>query len=167
MTQYQTQLAQVVLGGESCPAIAPTKVPFQVHSVKIGKQFASLCSEMLLGQGWKLTGPVTIPELGVKVNQVGYTKNGTKTFFQFTGSFNGDNPGLKRFNSFKQALASCYLVRQVTKTPTIVLTSHQPNPGTAGEVGISITKNNGLIRDVLSVFDRSDIKTLQDILNNE
>ena len=166
MTQFQTQMAQKVLGGLP-PGKPPTKVQFQSHSTKIGKQFAGLCSEMLEGQGWRLQGPTKIQELGVHVDQVGYTKNGTKTFFQFNGSFNGETPGLKRFNSFKQALAAIYLVKQFDKSPVVVLTSHKPNTGTAGDKAITITKKNGLVRDVLGVFDREDIKSLENILNNE
>ena len=164
MAQFQTALAQAVLG--SVVRTPEPKVDFQVHSTQIGKQFAGLCSEMLKGQGWELQGPACIPELGLSVNQVGYTRNGKKYYFQFSGSFNGKTPGLQRFNSFKQILATTYLVKQVDPTAeTIVLTSHCPHKWTAGDAATKITEKNGLIKGVFSVFEANDVQSLKNILD--
>lgn len=167
MAQFQTALAQAVLGTVVPKNEALPKVAFQVHSTRIGKQFAGLCSEMLKGQGWDLQGPARIPELGVSVNQVGYTKNGKKYYFQFSGSFNGKTPGLQRFNSFKQILGTSYLIREFDKTPTIVLTSHKPNRWTAGDKATEVTIKNGMIKGVYSVFEHDDVEELKNIVDYE
>jgi hypothetical protein len=167
MAIFQTALAQAVLGTKSPIAANEPKVAFQVHSTKIGQQFAGLCSEMLKGQGWELQGPARIPELGLAVNQVGYTKNGKKFYFQFSGSFNGKTPGLKRFNSFKQILGTSYLIRQFDKTPVIVMTSHKPNIFTAGDVATKVTTKKGLLKGVYGVFDGNDVANLKNIVDFE
>ena len=167
MAQFQTALAQEVLGSVVPICTPPVKVPFQVHSTKIGKQFAGLCSEMLKGQGWELYGPAKIKELGVSVNQVGYSKSGKKFYFQFSGSFNGKTPGLHRFNSFKQILGTTYLIREFDKTPTIVLTSHRPNRFTAGDAATAVTTKKGVLKGVYSVFDGNDVTSLKNIVDFE
>jgi hypothetical protein len=138
---------------------------FQSHSSQIGRHFANLCRETLRGQGWKLTGPQRTV-LGVEIDEVAYTKNGNKVNFEFKGSVNGPIPGLKRFNTYKQAIATAYLVKQFDPSPFVVLTSHKPNSGTLGERAIAVTKEKGLIDKVLGVFDYGDIKKLTDMFKN-
>jgi hypothetical protein len=140
---------------------------FQSHSKKIGAQFAGFCTEMLRGQGWKLEGPKRVAGLGIKVDQVARTKNGTKIFFEFNGSVNGKQPGMKRTSAFRQALAKAILVKQFDQAPFVVLTSHLPEEGSVGDKSVQVSKKAGVVSDVLGVFNRKDVKTLEYLLNNQ
>jgi hypothetical protein len=139
---------------------------FQGHSTRMGHQFSELCKETLRGQGWSLRGPERIDGIGVTVDQVAYTKNGTKVFFEFNGSVNGHQPGMKRTSAFRQALAKAFLTRQFDKSPFVVMTSHLPDPKTVGARSIQVSKKEGVIQDVLGVFEREDVKKLEYLLNN-
>jgi hypothetical protein len=140
---------------------------FQSHSRKIGEKFSGFCIEMLRGQGWQIDGSVKVPGLGITVDQVARTKKGTKIFFEFNGSVNGSQPGMKRTSAVNQAVAKAFLLRHYEHTPFVVLTSHKPNIDSTGDKCIRVSKINGVIKDVLGVFNRKDVKALEHLLNNQ
>ena len=132
---------------------------FQSHASVIGRLFEGICLEILRGQGWKLAGSERLPDLGLDVDQVAFTKNGTKVFFEFKGSFIGKDPGLMRSTSVKVAIANALLLSLNDNVLYIVMTSHKPRCGSYGDM--MLTQTTGLIvSEVISIHEPDEVKKL-------
>jgi hypothetical protein len=82
------------------------------------------------------------------------------TWIEFKGSARGDQPGLRRTDTVKKAIANAALASTVHDGAFVVMTSHLPAAGSRGERMLETAFAAGWLSDVVDISDRAAIKRL-------
>lgn len=127
---------------------------FQASSSAQGAAFDGQCRLVLDRLGLKHTPPFVIRELGVEVDAAAITAEGYELWVEFKGSFLSERPGLRRTDTLKKAIANGALIRTLEQPrPYIVLTSHMPADGSAGEAMLHAAYGAGFLDFVCCIYD--------------
>lgn len=134
---------------------------FQGSSSRQGRQFAEQCDELLRNYGFLLHGPLTLPEVGVEIDRVATAPSGSRIWFEYKGSVQGNRPGLLRTDTLKKAIANGALIQAVDpRSPYVVLTSHVPTTG-AGAAMMRTAIAARYLDDVVCVYRPEDTARLR------
>jgi hypothetical protein len=136
---------------------------FQASASLQGRQFAQQCIQLLSSSGYALEGALRLPDIGVEIDQVALSPRGTRVWFEFKGSIQGNRPGLRRTDTLKKAIANGALVRMRPEHAMyVVLTSHLPIAG-SGLAMLEMALSAGYLSDVICLYDPTDARRLREI----
>jgi hypothetical protein len=142
---------------------------FQERSTRVGIGFRKDCEELLSGIGFAFNSKrEKLDDFGVVVELIYDNKNGISLFFEAAGTDEeepqSDRPGLERTDTVKKVIATAYFAQIATGTPTIVLTSHLPNPDSSSGKMLNMAGRN-VIFDVLCIYSEKDVEKLRGYAN--
>jgi hypothetical protein len=133
---------------------------FQASASVQGRQFAEQCMQLLWSTGYRIEGPAQLRDIGVEIDCVAVSPNGTRVWFEFKGSVQGVRPGLRRTDTLKKAIANGALIHmRPEREQYVVLTSHMPLSG-SGEAMLRMARRAGYFSDVICLYEPNDTKRL-------
>jgi hypothetical protein len=98
---------------------------------------------------------------GVEVSFTARDRKGKLWFFDVTGSFTSHRAGLKRSGPLWKALGKAAVLREVSSTPLVLLTSDVPMRGSAGAKALrQVTGPNEPIHAVVEMLKQSGLQDL-------
>jgi hypothetical protein len=136
---------------------------FQRFAGEQGRAFDAQCRLMLAPRFEVSERPFRVPAVGVEMDASIRSKaTGTTYWCEFKGSWNGLRPGMMRTDTAKKALADVLLLHLAPETypPCVVLTSHMPVSGSAGDRMIAVALESGALHDVFCLSDPADVQRL-------
>ena len=147
----------------STPAAAEEGEDFQARAVREGKAARDLAREALEEFGFTdIEANVSFP-VGVEVNFVARDQAGKEWFFDVSGGFTSNRPGLRRTDTLWKALGKAAVLHQAKNTvPLVLLTTDAPAPNSAGAAALA--EMNGPkkpIRDVIVLSSSDDLQRLR------
>ncbi|MGH8984642.1 MAG: DNA-methyltransferase [Acidimicrobiia bacterium] len=118
---------------------------FQARAVREGRAAKDVAHELLRGCGFEDIKPnVKLSEGGVEVNFKAYDQAGRPWFFDVSGGFTSNRPGLKRTDTLWKALGKAAVLHEIEpKTPLVLLTTDAPTKGSAGDTALSVVCGPG------------------------
>lgn len=139
------------------PPPAPDERPptrsFQAAAGIQGRQFAEQCDTLLVHLGYQLRGRRVLDDVGVEIDQEAVRPDGTRVWFEYKGSVQGNRPGLRRTDTLKKAIANgALLAAHPDAAPYIIVTSHLPEAG-AGAAMLRTALRLGYLTDVVCLYD--------------
>ncbi|MGH9012369.1 MAG: DNA-methyltransferase [Acidimicrobiia bacterium] len=125
------------------PAIPSAEQPdedFQARAVREGRAAKDVAHELLRGCGFEDIKPnQRFPQGGVEVNFKAYDQTGRPWFFDVSGGFTSNRPGLKRTDTLWKALGKAAVLRAIEPmTHLVLLTTDTPTKGSAGDAALSV-----------------------------
>jgi DNA modification methylase len=134
------------------PAADAGDADFQARAVREGRAAKDVALELLRGCGFEDIKPnVKISEGGVEVNFKAYDQAGRPWFFDVSGGFTSNRPGLKRTDTLWKALGKAAVLHEIEpKTPLVLLTTDAPTKGSAGDAALSVV--SGPERPIFAVL---------------
>lgn len=111
---------------------------FQGRGPRDGRWFAQGCVNALENHGFRVQGPVKVPDIGVEIDAVAFNRQDVPIYFEYKGSIHGRRPGLWRTDTVKKAIANGYLLSAAAArvdskdllpygpAPFVIITSHLP-----------------------------------------
>ena len=138
---------------------------FQARASQQGQAFEDQAVIVLESLGYVILGRnVVDDDLGIEVVVELRGPDGTVYWAEFKGSWAGRQPGLRRTDTVKKALANAFLANAAgDRPPMIILTSHLPEPGTRGETMLRVALQAGAITGVFNINDPTDQARLNDL----
>lgn len=113
---------------------------FQSSSSRQGRAFEEAAASLLKAEGWHILEERVRPGDGYpEIDIVATDPTGLLTWVEVKGSWRGDVPGLRRDDTVKKLIGVAADLRELrqdfsqdgeTPVPFVVVTSHQPKPGT-------------------------------------
>ena len=127
---------------------------FQAAAQQQGHMYDQQCRYLLQDAGWDCSPtPIYIRTAGIEIDCAA-TKHNTTIWIEFKGSWRGNQPGMRRTDTTKKALLTGFLLAATGHPhPYIVLTSHLPQPGSAGATMVDIALRTGTTSAVLCTSD--------------
>ncbi len=150
-------------GAKAIPRVALAAVPppgdpdedFQRRAVREGKAAKALAELVLTKAGFTDLRPdVRFPQ-GVEINFEAVDQLGKPWFFDVSGGFTSSRPGLRRTDTLWKALGKAAVLHEVQPSvPLVLLTTHVPTEGGAGDAALSQLSGPGKpIHDVIELLD--------------
>jgi hypothetical protein len=161
MTSPGEELARVVLPG--IPESAPNDEDFQSRAVREGRAARDLARMVLEQCGFvDVVADVRFPE-GVEVNFEARDQAGGRWFFDVSGGFTSNRPGLRRTDTLWKALGKAAVLHEIhPKVPLVLLTTDAPTPGSAGESALRVVwGRNKPIADVVELLSSAGQQRLR------
>jgi DNA modification methylase len=161
MTSPGEEPARVVLPG--IPESAPNDEDFQSRAVREGRAARDLARMVLEQCGFvDVVADVRFPE-GVEVNFEARDQAGGRWFFDVSGGFTSNRPGLRRTDTLWKALGKAAVLHEIhPKVPLVLLTTDAPTPGSAGESALRVVwGRNKPIADVVELLSSAGQQRLR------
>jgi site-specific DNA-methyltransferase (adenine-specific) len=99
---------------------------------------------------------------GVEVNFSARDRQGKLWFFDVSGSFTSQRAGLKRIDTLWKALGKAAVLREVSNTPLVLLTTGTPARGSAGAEALAqVIGVKKPIHAVIEMLEPSGLEALQ------
>ncbi len=145
------------------PSPAPENEDFQARAVREGKAAKEVARHLLEGcdftevvAGVKLSG-------GVEVNFSAQDAAGNTWYFDVSGGFTSNRPGLKRTDTLWKAIGKAAVLHQMKPNARLVLlTTDAPAPGSAGAHALAeVVGDKKPIRDVIEMLSAGDQQKLR------
>ncbi len=142
-----------------------SKDHFQSRSTKVGVAFRKDCQNLLESIGFTfIQKHERLDEFGISVELIYENKRGVALFFEVAGTDEeepaSDRPGLERTDTVKKIIATAFLAQRATGRPTIVLTSHIPNPNSSSGKMLNLS-GRYVIYDVINIYSDAGIEKLK------
>jgi hypothetical protein len=140
-----------------------TDFAFQRLAGEQGRAFDAQCRLMLAPKFEVCDKPFRVPGVGVEMDAtITSTATGREYWCEFKGSWNGTRPGMMRTDTVKKALADVLLLHVAPNDypPCIVLTTHLPLPGSAGQQMIDTALRSGALLDIFCLSLPADMQRL-------
>jgi DNA modification methylase len=137
---------------------------FQARAVREGRAAKDVALELLRGCGFEDIKPnVKVSEGGVEVNFKAYDRAGHPYFFDVSGGFTSNRPGLKRTDTLWKALGKAAVLHEIEpRTPLVLLTTDVPTKGSAGDSALSVVSGpDRPIHAVLRMRSEDDQRRLR------
>lgn len=115
----------------------------QAASGRQGAAFETTVATLLQIEGWEIVATKwRHPEFDVEVDIVARSPGAaTEWWIECKGSWEGTRPGLKRTDTLKKALFNGAMLRLAEdRRPYMIIASHKPNTGTAGDTWLERAK---------------------------
>ncbi len=152
-------------GAKSVPKVALAAVPppgdpdehFQTRAGREGRAAKELAELVLTKAGFQtLRRDLRFPE-GVEINFEARDQLGKPWFFDVSGGFTSSRPGLRRTDTLWKALGKAAVLHEVhPSVPLVLLTTHVPSGGRAGEAALAVLSGAGKpIYDVIELLDEA------------
>lgn len=122
------------------PVHAAPDEDFQARAVREGRAAKEVASALLAGCGFEDIQPdVRLSGGGVEVNFKAYDQGGRPWFFDVSGGFTSNRPGLKRTDTLWKALGKAAVLREIEpKIPLVLLTTDPPTKGSSGDTALRV-----------------------------
>lgn len=146
----------------SVPSASPAE-DFQARAVREGRAAKDLAEQLLLACGFEsIERDVRFPG-GVEVNFSARDRTGVLWFFDVSGGFTSNRPGLKRTDTLWKALGKAAVLHEVEpKVRLVLLTTDAPRKGSAGDAALAVvTGREKPIRAVLQMLSLDDQERLR------
>jgi DNA modification methylase len=153
----------VVSSGPARPAPYCEKDGFQARAVREGRAARDLAREALEKCGFKeIEANVALPE-GIDVHFVARDANSKPWFFEVSGGFTSNRPGLRRTDVLWKALGKGAVLKAAYPAVRFVLlTTNAPTPNSAGAAALSVVLGpKKAIRDVIVLSSIEDVQRLR------
>ena len=159
--ESDTEPPRVVL--PSTPITAPEGEDFQARAVREGLAARDLARVALEQCGFVDIYPNVNLRSGVEVNFRAQDQSGKTWYFDVSGGFTSNRPGLRRTDTLWKALGKAAVLHQAEKeTPLILLTTHAPAPNSSGDAALTLMKGpRNPIRDVIVLSSSDDLQRLR------
>ena len=159
--ESDTEEPRVVL--PSSPAAAPEDEDFQARAVREGLAARDLAREALEQCGFIDIYPNVNLRSGVEVNFIAQDQTGKTWYFDVSGGFTSNRPGLRRTDTLWKALGKAAVLDQAPITvPLVLLTTDAPAANSAGASALAaMTGTDKPIRDVIVLRSSDDLKRLR------
>jgi site-specific DNA-methyltransferase (adenine-specific) len=147
----------------STPAAAPKGEAFQARAVREGLAARDLARVALEQSGFlDIEANVSLPE-GVEVNFVARNQAGKQWFFDVSGGFTSNRPGLRRTETLWKALGKASVLhRAYPQRQLILLTTDAPAPTSSGHAALAVLRGpKKPIRDVIVLSAAEDLQRLR------
>ena len=147
----------------SGPAPATDEEDFQARAVREGRAARDLAREALEKCGFAaIDANVTLPE-GVEINFVARDEAGKQWFFDVSGGFTSNRPGLRRTDTLWKALGKAAVLNSAYPgAPLVVLTTNAPARNSAGDAALAQVRGpRKAIRDVIVLSSTEDLERLR------
>jgi site-specific DNA-methyltransferase (adenine-specific) len=144
------------------PAPAPDDEDFQRRATREGKAAKDVARVLLEECGFTdVVADVKLPG-GVEVNFSAQDAGGNPWFFDVSGGFTSNRPGLKRTDTLWKAIGKAAVIHQVKRHARLVLlTTDAPAPGSAGAQALGqVVGDQRPIRDVIEMLHVDDQRRL-------
>jgi site-specific DNA-methyltransferase (adenine-specific) len=144
------------------PAPAPDDEDFQRRATREGKAAKDVARVLLEECGFtEVVADVKLPG-GVEVNFSAQDAGGNPWFFDVSGGFTSNRPGLKRTDTLWKAIGKAAVIHQVKRHARLVLlTTDAPAPGSAGAQALDqVVGDKRPIRDVIEMWHVDDQRRL-------
>jgi site-specific DNA-methyltransferase (adenine-specific) len=151
------------------PHLAPEGEDFQARAVREGRAAKELAGLVLQECGFlEIQSDVRFPQ-GVEVNFEARDLTGRRWFFDVSGGFTSTRPGLRRTDTLWKAVGKAAVLQGVhPKVPLVLLTTHGPTSGSAGDAALSVVRGkNRPIADVIELLQEADLKRLRSYAEGE
>lgn len=165
LRESEDEPLRVVLS--SGPASAAGDEDFQARAVREGRAARDLAREVLEQCGFAdLEANISLPE-GVDINFGGRDASGKQWFFDVSGGFTSNRPGLRRTDTLWKALGKAAVLKTAYPSARLVLlTTNAPAKGSAGDAALSVVLGaKKAIRDVIVLSSSEDLHRLRRLAN--
>lgn len=126
---------------------------FQALASAQGAAHDAMCRAILAD--FDPSRPFVVGAVGIEIDcAVG------NVWIEFKGSARGDQPGLRRTDTTKKAIANAALASTVHDGPFVLMTSHLPAVGSSGERMLDSAMSAGWLDDVVVISEPAHIKRL-------
>lgn len=147
------------------PEPASENEDFQSRAVREGKAAKDIAEELLHACGFTgIRANIRFPQ-GVEVNFSAVDQIGREWFFDVSGGFTSNRPGLKRTDTLWKALGKAAVLHEVRPdVPLILLTTDAPGHGTAGDSALRVVCGpNKPIGAVIRMLSHEDAERLRSL----
>jgi site-specific DNA-methyltransferase (adenine-specific) len=158
---FELEPRRVVLSGG--PAPASDDEDFQARAVREGRAARDLAREALESCSFVDIEPnVKLPE-GVEVNFRARDAGGTQWFFDVSGGFTTNRPGLRRTDTLWKAMGKAAVLNTAyPSSPLVLLTTDPPPRNSSGDAALSVLLGpEKPIRDVIVLSSAEDLQRLR------
>jgi modification methylase len=150
------------------PAIPTTEdddADFQRRAVREGRKAKDFARVVLEHAPFdEIAEDVKVPG-GVEVNFAAHDKAGGLWYFDVSGAFSSNRPGLKRTETLWKALGKASVLRASSPgVPLVLLTTDMPSPNSAGARALAAVRGDGeqaTVHDVIHLRDLEHLRRLQ------
>jgi site-specific DNA-methyltransferase (adenine-specific) len=144
------------------PVPAGDDEDFQVRAAREGRAAKEIARQVIEAAGFVDIRADQRQPGGVAVSFAARDRKGELWFFDVSGSFTSHRAGLKRTDTLWKALGKAAVLRQVSHTPLVLLTTDLPSRGSAGAQALEqVTGPNQPIHEVIEMLESSGLKALQ------
>jgi site-specific DNA-methyltransferase (adenine-specific) len=145
------------------PGPAPEDEDFQARAVREGKAAKDVARFLLEACGFTDLVPDVKLAGGVEVNFSAQDAAGNVWYFDVSGGFTSNRPGLKRTDTLWKAIGKAAVIDQVKRGARLVLlTTDAPAPGSAGALALAeVVGERKPIRAVVEMLDPTDQQLLR------
>lgn len=125
---------------------------FQAAASQQGAMFDAQCRYLLKDAGWDIDPrPFVVPAAGVEIDCAA-RKDGLLLWIEFKGSWRGIQPGMVRTDTTKKAIVSGFLLKVAgIATPYVIVTSHLPLAGSAGDTMARLALESGAVAAIVCI----------------
>jgi site-specific DNA-methyltransferase (adenine-specific) len=155
---------RVVLSSGPPPARADED--FQARAVREGRAARDLAHEALEQSMFADIQTNVKISAGVEVNFVARDAHGKKWFFDVSGGFTSNRPGLRRTDTLWKALGKAAVLHAThPEIPLVLLTTDAPAPHSAGSAALAQLRGakEPMIRDVIVLSSADDLARLREL----
>jgi site-specific DNA-methyltransferase (adenine-specific) len=143
------------------PAPARANEAFQSRAVREGRAAKEIAGSILQAAGFTDIQRDQRQPGGVEVNFAARDHTGRLWLFDVTGSFTSHRAGLKRTETLWKALGKAAVLREVSNTPLVLLTTDAPVRGSAGSEALKqVTGRGKPIHAVIEMLKQSGLRDL-------
>lgn len=149
----------------AAPSPADPSEDFQVRAVREGRAARDLAREALEECGFRdIEANVSLPG-GVEVNFVANDVGGRMWFFDVSGGFTSNRPGLKRTDTLWKALGKAAVLNQTQpNVPLVLLTTDAPPQRSAGAEALeAVMGPKRPVRDLIVLTSAADLLRLRSL----
>ncbi|HEX2052003.1 MAG TPA: site-specific DNA-methyltransferase [Actinomycetota bacterium] len=142
---------------------APPGEGFQARAVREGRAAKELAEWALRECNFTdVKADVRFPQ-GVEVNFEARDAKGRSWFFDVSGGFTSNRPGLRRMDTLWKALGKATVVHEAyPRVPLVLLTTHIPAAGSAGAAALEVACGpHGPVADVVGLLDEAELERLR------
>jgi len=143
------------------PAAASPDEDFQSRAVREGRAAKAIARSVIEAAGFTDIQKDQRQTGGVEVNYTARDRQGTLWFFDVTGSFTSHRSGLKRTDTLWKALGKAAVLREVSNTPLVLLTTDAPARSAGAEALKQVTGPRKPIHAVIEMLKQSGLRELR------
>ena len=138
---------------------------FQRRATEQGTMAQQLGKDLIEACGFNIIkSPKKFQSLGEEINVFATSQSGVRYYFDISGAFSGDRPGLKRTDTLWKALGKASVLKEgdeLQEVSYILLTTDRPNQGSSGDKALKAAMSQyGPITSVYEMRKEEDFVKL-------
>jgi site-specific DNA-methyltransferase (adenine-specific) len=158
----ESSLAPLRVSLPATPEPACVNEDFQSRAVREGRAAREIARSVIEAAGFTDLQKDQRQTGGVEVNFTARDSKGRLWFFDVTGSFTSHRAGLKRTDTLWKALGKAAVLREISSTPLVLLTTDAPARGSAGAEALKqVTGPRKPIHAVIEILKQPGLDALR------